>query len=133
MLANNSKTCGQKKQPGCRHTAAASLPSNRPRKLSGLNAFIRGLGDLLHKNRRAVAKHLGDAGRDFRGVITYADHRVRPELPRVGQHQVERILARSLAKTRVERYVAAKNALDARAKIADHRARTHHDATHHAK
>ena len=49
------------------------------------------------------------------------------------EHQVVGVLARPLAQAGVKRDVPAKNALDARADVADDRTRPHDDAAHHAE
>src|ERR1039458_5982986 len=84
---------------------------------------------LLHKHRRAVAQDFRDARRDLRGVIAHADDRVRAQFARVREHLVERVFASAFAQARVERDVAAENALDARPDVADDRARTDRKST----
>ena len=84
--------------------------------------------DRLHRHRRAVAQHLGDAGGDFRRIVAHTDDGIRAQLARVREHLVESILAGAFAHGSVERDVAPEYALDARAKISDDGAGTHHDA-----
>ena len=82
----------------------------------------------------AFLEHLlGDARCDFGGVVTHADDGIGAQLTGVGEHQVEGIFARAFAKIGVERDVPAENGLDARAHVADDRARPHDDATHDAE
>ena len=74
---------------------------------------------LLHVYRRAVAQDLGDPRRQLGGVVADSNNGIGAHLPGVGEHQVERILARPLAQRCVKRDVPPKQALDARANVAD--------------
>src|SRR5579859_4843616 len=84
----------------------------------------------FHVNGCAVAEDLGNARGDFRGVVANADNGVGAEGPGVSEHEVKRVLTGALTQARIERNVAAEDTLDARAKVADDRARADNNAAH---
>lgn len=81
----------------------------------------------------SITENLSDPVCNFGGIVTDADYRIGYQLPGVFEHQVIGIAASTLAELRVKRDVAAKEALDRRAHIADDRTRTHDNAADNAE
>jgi len=83
---------------------------------------------LLHIHRSTVTQDFRYSRIDFGGIIANTNHRVGPKLPCMSQHIVEGVASGPFAHRRIERNIAAKNALNARAEISNDRAGTHNDS-----
>src|SRR5262245_18892445 len=89
----------------------------------GYLLFFTCTSGCFHGHRRPVTQHLGDALRDFRGVVAHADDGIRSEFTRMGKHLVVGIAPRPLTQLGIERDVPAKETLDARPDVSNHRTR----------
>ncbi len=78
-------------------------------------------GVALHDHRRAVAKDFGDAAHDLGGIVADADDGVCAQFLCVAMHQLERLVARFLAKAREQRNIAADERLQGPADRAEDR------------